>query len=288
MKPRFWEQRSNVRKQSSRQAPNLSSRQLPPATVPQKTQIVLRELIDNSLRYRDPSRTPRVVIGAEADENTVRVRVADNGTGVASAYADQTLSAPAKAGRRPEWVRTGAGDLARHCGDGRGKYRIRAVRRGASFVFEIPCQQSKSVNSATAVSPGKARNPGCCAELRKAVNVHGLSQITVRVQFVGAGNVPLRTGTGQNHHGDASEPRILLDLRQNLMPVLAGQIQIQQDQIGAGVVPGWASRAASAEPQRHPPQPFSRGESGPVFKERLTRSTSALLSSTSKMVRFTD
>jgi signal transduction histidine kinase len=114
--------------------------ELPAASVPQKTQIVLRELIDNSLRYRDPSRTPRVVIGAEGDENTVRVRVADNGAGVTSMYADK-LFQPLQ---RLDAVRSGFGlglaisrAILLTAG---GSIEFEPSDAGASFVFQLPAK----------------------------------------------------------------------------------------------------------------------------------------------------
>jgi signal transduction histidine kinase len=111
--------------------------QLPPCNVPQRTQIVLRELIDNSLRYRDPDRNLRVVVGAEADEKRIQVRVADNGMGVAG-YVDK-LFQPLQ---RLDPVRSGFGlglaiSRAIVVGAG-GSILAEPSDSGASFVFELP------------------------------------------------------------------------------------------------------------------------------------------------------
>jgi light-regulated signal transduction histidine kinase (bacteriophytochrome) len=112
--------------------------QLPEAVVPQKTQIVLKELMDNSLRYREPSRALRVVIHAETCGDKVRVRVADNGTGVAPAYMDK-LFQPLE---RLDAVRSGFGlglviaqAIVASAG---GRIEVEPSDEGASFVFELP------------------------------------------------------------------------------------------------------------------------------------------------------
>jgi signal transduction histidine kinase len=114
--------------------------ELPAASVPQKMQIVLRELIDNSLRFRDPNRTPRVVIGAKEDEHTLQVRVADNGTGVTSLYADK-LFQPLQ---RLDAVRSGFGlglaisrAIIMTAG---GSIEFEPSEAGASFVFQLPAK----------------------------------------------------------------------------------------------------------------------------------------------------
>lgn len=112
--------------------------ELPPSSVPPKVQLVLRELLDNSMRYLDSSRRLRVVIGAEEDETKVRVRVADNGTGVAPAYVDK-LFQPLT---RLDPVRSGFGlglAISRAIVEAAGgSIRFEPSDAGASFVFELP------------------------------------------------------------------------------------------------------------------------------------------------------
>ena len=55
---------------------------IPACTVPSDIRIVLRELIDNALRFRDPETPPRMVIEADEHAGGIRVKVADNGTGL--------------------------------------------------------------------------------------------------------------------------------------------------------------------------------------------------------------
>lgn len=111
---------------------------LPACTVPQKVQIVLRELMDNSLRYRDPERPLRVVIDAHADNELIRVRVADNGTGFAAVYADK-LFQPLQ---RLDSVRSGFGlglAISRAVVEAAGgSIYTEPSDYGASFVFELP------------------------------------------------------------------------------------------------------------------------------------------------------
>lgn len=56
--------------------------QLPAVSVPKRTQIALRELVENSLRFRDPRSILRISIQASTYEAMVRIEVTDNGTGV--------------------------------------------------------------------------------------------------------------------------------------------------------------------------------------------------------------
>jgi len=112
--------------------------ELPPSSVPLKVQMVLRELLDNSMRYLDSSRRLRVVIGAEEDQTKVRVRVADNGTGVPPAYVDK-LFQPLT---RLDPVRSGFGlglAISRAIVEAAGgSIRFEPSDAGASFVFELP------------------------------------------------------------------------------------------------------------------------------------------------------
>src|SRR6218665_624228 len=52
------------------------------------------------------------------------------------------------------------------------------------------------------------------------LQIHGLVDVAIGVQIVGAQDVLLRLGRGEHHHGDAAQARVLLDLPHHLPPPL--------------------------------------------------------------------
>src|SRR4051794_25032631 len=69
--------------------------------------------------------------------------------------------------------------------------------------------------------------------LDEAVEVDGLGHVRVGVQLVGAQHVLLELGGGEDDHGDLLQPLVRLDLGQHLAAVLARQVEVEQDQVGA-------------------------------------------------------
>jgi signal transduction histidine kinase len=121
-----------------RSGAELSVQYIPPCSVPESTQIVLKELLDNSLRYGDAVRSLRVVIDAEASHEKIQVRVADNGTGLAPAYTNR-LFQPLQ---RLDATRSGFGlglAISRAIVEASGgSIYFQPADPGATFVFELP------------------------------------------------------------------------------------------------------------------------------------------------------
>ncbi len=113
---------------------------LPPCAVPQKTQTVLKELFDNSIRYAHPDRPPRVEIGASRDGRKIQVRVRDNGTGLPPAYTDKLFQPM----QRLDATRSGFGlglAIAKAVIEAAGGgISFETSDPGATFVFELPCR----------------------------------------------------------------------------------------------------------------------------------------------------
>jgi signal transduction histidine kinase len=116
----------------------LSTAELPACSVHSGIQTVLRELIDNSIRYRHADRPLRIEIEAERADQTVQVRVRDNGAGISPRFADR-LFEPL---RRHE-TRSGFGlglaiskEIVTALG---GNIRVEPAGSGTSAVFEVPC-----------------------------------------------------------------------------------------------------------------------------------------------------
>jgi signal transduction histidine kinase len=112
--------------------------QLPSCDVPQKTQIVLKELLENSLRYADPDRPPKILIEAKRDSHKLRVRVADNGSGLPLAYTDKLFEPM----QRLDATRSGFGlglAIAKAIVEAAGgRIYFEPSDEGATFVFELP------------------------------------------------------------------------------------------------------------------------------------------------------
>jgi signal transduction histidine kinase len=118
--------------------------QLPSCAVPPKTQIVLKELLENSLRYADPNRPPRIEIGAKNDSQRLQVRVADNGSGLPMAYTDKLFQPM----QRLDASRSGFGlglAIAKAIVEGAGgSIYFEPSDQGATFVFELPVANAAS------------------------------------------------------------------------------------------------------------------------------------------------
>lgn len=117
---------------------------LPPCVVPQKTQIVLKELLHNSIRYADPDRLPRIEISAAREAQKIQVRVSDNGTGLPAAYTDKLFQPM----QRLDAARSGFGlglaiakAVIKTAG---GDISFESSDPGATFVFELPCDDLPS------------------------------------------------------------------------------------------------------------------------------------------------
>ena len=116
---------------------------LPSCAVPHKTQIVLKELLDNSLRYADPSRPPRITIDANHDSQVLQVRVADNGSGLPMAYTDKLFQPM----QRLDATRSGFGlglAIANAIVEGAGgRIYFEPSDQGATFCFELPVEEAR-------------------------------------------------------------------------------------------------------------------------------------------------
>jgi signal transduction histidine kinase len=116
----------------------LTAGELPSCTVDARVQTVLRELIDNAVRYRDSSRPSRVEIEAKCADQRISVRVRDNGAGISPRSVD-LLFEPL---RRHE-ARSGFGLGLAICraivtGLG-GTIQVESADSGTCVVFEVPC-----------------------------------------------------------------------------------------------------------------------------------------------------
>ena len=91
--------------------------------------------------------------------------------------------------------------------------------------------------------------------LHELLEIHRLGDVAVGVQVVGLEDVLLGLGGGQDHHRDAPQLGVGLDLRQHLAAVLAGQVQVQQDQVGprgVGVAcPSRRRKSRASTPSSH-------------------------------------
>ena len=111
--------------------------ELPVCDVPRKTQAVLLELIDNSLRYRDPARPLRIVIEANAGQGKTRVRLTDNGSGFDYVYASNLF----QPFQRLDAMRSGFGLGLAICREiieaSGGRIYCEPTEMGSVFVFEL-------------------------------------------------------------------------------------------------------------------------------------------------------
>ena len=72
--------------------------------------------------------------------------------------------------------------------------------------------------------------------VEETVEVDGLRDVGIGVQLVAAEHVLLRLRRGEDDDRDVLQLRVGLDLRQHLAPVAAGQVEVEQDQVGPGHV----------------------------------------------------
>src|SRR5580704_3596042 len=73
-------------------------------------------------------------------------------------------------------------------------------------------------------------------EVFEGIQLHRFVEVTVRLKLIASHDVRFRIGRGQDDRGDQFQALIFLDVSQDLATVHFRQVQIQQDEIGAGSV----------------------------------------------------
>jgi PAS domain S-box-containing protein len=106
--------------------------------------IVLRNLLDNAVKFTRDTAQPSIEIGAYADDRYVTIYISDNGIGFDSAYHNQIFSIFQRLHRNDQYAGTGIGlALARKAVqrmDGR-IWADSALGQGATFYVELPLVQ---------------------------------------------------------------------------------------------------------------------------------------------------
>jgi len=111
---------------------------IPACRVPKRTQVVLRELIDNSIRFGDSSRGVHVCVEAAMSEDTIRVRVIDRGFGIESAYADKLFQPLQRLDATRSGFGLGLAIAKAIIESAAGRIYHEPRETGAVFVFELP------------------------------------------------------------------------------------------------------------------------------------------------------
>lgn len=113
---------------------------LPACRVPRRAQAVLKELLDNSVRFVHSERPLKITVEAEVTDGTIRVKVTDTGTGIDAQYTEK-LFRPLQ---RLDSARSGQGlglaiakAIIDACG---GKIYQETCEAGATFAFELPTE----------------------------------------------------------------------------------------------------------------------------------------------------
>jgi signal transduction histidine kinase len=110
--------------------------------VPSRLQIALQELVDNSLRFRAPERSPQIWLQYAFEDGTLKLDYRDNGAGWDPAYTHK-LFVPFE---RLDAQRSGFGlglAIARATVEGcGGSIRAATSPCGAQFVIELPISPS--------------------------------------------------------------------------------------------------------------------------------------------------
>jgi signal transduction histidine kinase len=113
----------------------------PECRVAPKVQIAIVELLDNAVRFRDPSRGPRIVVDSQTNDDRIQIRVCDNGLGVDSGYTDKLF----EPFQRLDATRSGFGlglAIARTIVEASGgTIRYETAHPGSSFVIELPYRE---------------------------------------------------------------------------------------------------------------------------------------------------
>jgi signal transduction histidine kinase len=112
--------------------------EMPACQLPKRTQIVLKELLDNAVRFAHSDRPLMIRIEADVTDDLIRVRVTDTGMGVDAEYTEK-LFQPLT---RLDSVRSGQGlglAIAKAIIDtSGGRIFHEQAAPGSSFTFELP------------------------------------------------------------------------------------------------------------------------------------------------------
>jgi PAS domain S-box-containing protein len=103
--------------------------------------IVLRNLLDNALKFTRDTAQPSIEIGAHADQRYATIYISDNGIGFDPAYHDQIFSIFQRLHRHEQYAGTGIGLALARKAVQRMNGRIwadSAVGQGATFYVELP------------------------------------------------------------------------------------------------------------------------------------------------------
>src|SRR5436305_13556892 len=66
------------------------------------------------------------------------------------------------------------------------------------------------------------------------IHIDGLANVTVRMKLVRPEHVGVAARGGENHHRDALQDRVALQLAHNFASVLARKLEVENAQVGAG------------------------------------------------------
>ncbi|MEU8378591.1 ATP-binding protein [Streptosporangium sp. NPDC048865] len=116
-----------------------------PTVVGDRTQFVMlwQNLIGNSLKFRDPGRTPRIEIASERADGEVRMTVTDNGIGISPNFADKIFVIFQRLHQRDAYEGTGIGlALCRKIVEQHGgTIRLDTeYAEGARFIITLPAE----------------------------------------------------------------------------------------------------------------------------------------------------
>jgi light-regulated signal transduction histidine kinase (bacteriophytochrome) len=108
---------------------------------------VLRQLINNAIRYRLPDQPPRIEVSVRREKEYWLFVIADNGPGVAAEYREQVFALFKRLHRHDDIAGAGMGlPLCRRLVEQRGGqiWAERASGGGAAFCFTLPIIEGES------------------------------------------------------------------------------------------------------------------------------------------------
>jgi len=114
----------------------------PACGVFEKIQVILKELMDNAVRFADTEQPLQVVIKAEqTDDSGVKVRVSDNGTGLDPMYIDRLFRPFQRFDARRSGFGLGLAISKAIIENAGGTIKVEPAQRGARFVLFLPVMQ---------------------------------------------------------------------------------------------------------------------------------------------------
>ncbi len=214
-----------------------------PTVLADRTQLVqlFQNLLSNALKFR-AERPPRIHLSTRRKGAWWLLSVVDNGIGIEAQYLERIFGLGERLHSIAKYPGNGIGlatcerIVQRHGGhiwaaspgpDQGSHVSLHVARRAAPITLGLP----GVISSGWQLNDAEPEMLDRLHHFDELIQIDRLGDIAVHVEVVGGENVLLIVGTGHNHHRDASQVGVLLDLGEYLPAILARQVEVEQNEV---------------------------------------------------------